>query len=271
MAERRAKKSLGQNFLIDEGVSERIVQGAGIRRGETVVEIGPGKGALTRLLLERADRVVCVEKDDTLAPALKARFAADKRLAVLHTDALTVHPRDFPWPGPYRVVANLPYNVAGRITMDILEGWGEDVVSMTLMFQREVAQRLAAGAGDSSYGAVSALVGSFAEVWRLFGVPPGAFRPAPKVRSEVVRLRRREQPLHAAAGVDYSWFRTVVRAGFATRRKVLTNSLALAPDLPSDPAVLRAALAQAGLDGEARAETVGVDGWVALAAALESR
>jgi len=179
----KAKRSLGQNFLVDASVIARIVSAAGIRAGETVVEIGPGRGALTGPLRGASERFVCIEKDDALAAEWSEAFEGDPGSTLLHADALEILPADLPCPGPFRVVANLPYNVGARITMHLLEKWQGHVTGATLMFQREVAQRISAAAGTRPFGALSVLVQSFAECWILFGVPPEAFRPAPKVQS----------------------------------------------------------------------------------------
>lgn len=271
MAERlgRAKRSLGQNFLVDPSVIERIVSAAGIASGETVVEIGPGRGALTGSLRARAGHLVLIEKDDELAARHQRDLSEDPCAQVVHGDALLLGPADLPFPGPYRVVANLPYNVGGRITMHLLEEWRGQVLAATLMFQREVAERLVAPAGTSSYGALSVLVQSFAEVWSLFAVPPGAFRPVPKVQSRVVRLRPHETP--AWDGLDYGHFRRVVHGGFAARRKTLFNSLQIAGGIPNPPEEIRAALETAEIDPGLRGDAVPVDAWVRLARALPGR
>ncbi len=261
-----AKRSLGQNFLIDPGVVARIVQAAGIRNDETVVEIGPGRGALTPGLRGLASRLVCIEKDDELAPALAARFVDDDVSEVVHGDALELLPSDLPYPGPYRVIANLPYNMAARITMHLLEDWGDTLRSATLMYQLEVAERLAASPSTKAYGALSVLVQSFCDVWPLFQVPPGAFRPVPKVQSAVVRLARREEPLWQ--GLDYSWFRKVVHASFHGRRKTLINSLRHAPGIHQEVEVLRSGLARAGISPERRGDSISVAEFVELARAL---
>ena len=262
----RAKRSLGQNFLVDESVVDRIVSAAGVRAGDTVVEIGPGRGALTAGLRALARNYICIEKDDALAAQLAEQFAGDDSSFVVNDDALTMMPSGLPLPGPYRVVANLPYNVGGRITMHLLENWPGQVTSATLMFQREVADRLAAVPSTKAYGALSVLVQSMAEVWPLFGVPPGAFRPVPKVQSRVVRLQPRAEPLWA--GLDYERFRTVIHGGFQSRRKTLLNSLANATTLTNDVDLIRAAVAEAGLDGGDRPDHISVAGWVALTRAL---
>ncbi len=263
-----AKRSLGQNFLIDLGVVARIVKAAGIRDGETVVEIGPGRGALTAGLRGLSTRLICVEKDDALAPELAARFEGDENAVVVHADALLLRAEELPFPGPYRVIANLPYNMAARITMHLLEDWGSALNSATLMYQLEVANRLAAAPATKAYGALSVLVQSFCEVWPLFQVPPRAFRPVPKVQSAVVRLARRPEPLWQ--GLEYPWFRRVVHAGFHARRKTLLNSLAHAPTMDRQPDELRRVLEQVGLDPERRGDSVSVQEFVALARELGS-
>lgn len=262
MGQAAAKRSLGQNFLVDLGVVARIVQAAGICQDETVVEIGPGRGALTPGLRGLASQLVCIEKDDELAPALAARFVDDDEAQVVHGDALTLLPTDLPFPGPYRVVANLPYNMAARITMHLLEDWGDSLRSATMMYQLEVAERLAAAPGTKAYGALSVLVQSFCEVWPLFQVPPGSFRPVPKVQSAVVRLSRRPEPLWQT--LDYSWFRKVVHAGFYARRKTLVNSLRFA-GLEKDADEIRAALDQASIHPERRGDSISVLEFVELA------
>lgn len=262
-----AKRSLGQNFLVDPTAIGRILDAAGIRKGETVVEIGPGRGALTGGLRVRGERMVLIEKDDNLAAAHRERFAGDDGVVVLNRDALTVMPSEMPFPGPYRVVANLPYNVGGRITMHLLEEYGAQVSGATLMFQKEVADRLVATPGSKSYGALSVLVQSMAEAWSLFGVPPGSFRPIPKIQSRVVRLRPREVPIWD--GLPYEWFRLVVKGGFVARRKTLVNSLSQAPGIPTETTVLRAALEEAGIDPGIRGDSVSPHEFRALAVALK--
>jgi len=261
-----AKRSLGQNFLVDHGVVARIVQAAGISADETVIEIGPGRGALTPGLRGLAGRLVCIEKDDELAPALAARFANDDGAKVVHGDALKLMPADMPFPGPYRVIANLPYNMAARITMHLLEDWGDALTSATLMYQLEVAERLAASPSTKAYGALSVLVQSFCEVWPLFQVPPGAFRPVPKVQSAVVRIARRGEPMWQ--GLDYDWFRKVVHAGFYARRKTLVNSLRHSSGIQMDPEALRSSIERAGIDPERRGDSVSVLEFVELARVL---
>jgi 16S rRNA (adenine1518-N6/adenine1519-N6)-dimethyltransferase len=262
----RPKRSLGQNFLVDPSVASRIVSAAAVRPGETVVEIGPGRGALTGRLRELAERLICIEKDDELAAGLQRRFADDEGAELVHADALEVSPGQLPLPGPYRVIANLPYNVAARIAMHLLEDWRPHLIEATLMFQREVADRIAAAPSTKSYGALSVLVASFAEAWPLFGVPPRSFRPVPKVQSSVVRLRPRATPLWQEAGLDYERFRTVVHAGFQARRKLIANALVIGLGCSTDEA--RDALNRADVSLQLRPDAIDLDGWLRLAVAL---
>ncbi len=262
----KAKRSLGQNFLVDDSVIQRILSAAGVRSDEVVIEIGPGRGALTDGLRARGRHLICIEKDDGLAASLDRRYSKDDSVTIVNGDALILKPEDMPVPGPYRIAANLPYNVGGRITMHLLEEWHGQVLSATLMFQKEVADRITAAPATKPYGALSVLVQSMAEAWSLFKVPPGAFRPIPKVQSAVVRLKPRETQLWQ--GLDYEWFRRVVHGGFQARRKTILNSLSLASGLPSDTEVLRAALTEVGLDPGIRGDSVPVEAWVRLAAAL---
>ena len=264
----RAKKSLGQNFLIDGGVIARIITASGVRTHpeETVLEIGPGRGAMTRGLVEASRRFVAIEKDDALAAKLQDEFAGRDDVVVLNGDALTLRPEELPFGPPFRIVANLPYNVGGRITMHLLEEWGSNVSEMTLMFQREVANRLTSQPSDGSFGALSVLVQSFCEAWLLFGVPPGAFRPVPKVQSAIVRLRRRPVPLHD--GIPYKHFNKLVHGAFASRRKTLLNGLSIAPGLPSDSTFWRSLLEDAGVDPGLRPDAVPVEGFIEIAKRL---
>lgn len=257
-----AKKSLGQNFLVDPTVIRRIVEASGAGPGDAVVEIGPGRGALTEGLRGRCGRLVLVEKDDALAAALAQRFAGDPGVTVVHGDALHLPPEAV-GEGPVRVVANLPYNVGARITMHLLEDWPGHLRSLTLMFQKEVADRVVAAAGSAAFGALSVFVQSHAEAWPLFGVPPGAFRPIPKVQSAVIRLAPRPTPLHAS--VPYVDFQRVVKGGFSARRKTLANALDGASIVPGR---VRAVLAAAEVDAGLRADAVPVPAWVRLTAAV---
>ena len=265
-----AKKRLGQNFLADGRVAARIVEALGPRSDETVVEIGPGHGALTARLLEAAGRVVAVEFDRDLLPELGARFGARPNFTLVAGDALAVDYCALVAPAAQaRVVANLPYNIATAILQRLLAA-RLCLTELVLMLQREVVARLVAPPGTPERGYLSVLIEAYCEREVLFDVAPGAFRPAPKVWSTVVRLRLREHAPVAAAGETLLW--QLVSAGFAQRRKTLYNNLRQAP------APLRAQidarggadalLAAAALDPRRRAETLTLAEWVRLARLL---
>ena len=256
-----AVKGLGQNFLLDLNLTARIARSAGDLAGVTVIEVGPGPGGLTRALLATgAQKVVAVERDERCLPALgeiAERYPG--RLDILHDDALSV---DFAGlaDGPTRIVANLPYNIATPLLVRWLraEPWPPFYESMTLMFQREVAERIVAAPGSKSYGRLGVLAGWRSEARILFNVPGTAFTPPPKVMSSVVGFVPRPSPLPA----DPAILERVVAAAFGQRRKMLRQSLR---SLGVDPASL---LAVAGIDETRRAEEVDVRGFVALADAF---
>ena len=257
-----ARKSLGQNFLLDLNLTARIARAAGPLEGVSVVEVGPGPGGLTRALLAAgARRVIGVERDPRAVAALaeiSARYPG--RLEIVETDALNFDPRPYLDAGPTRVVANLPYNIATQLLVGWLRTapwppWYDDLV---LMFQREVAERLNAGPGSGSYGRLSVLVSWRCTAKLLFDIAPSAFVPPPKVTSSLVRLTPRPEPLAA----DLTDIERVTAAAFGQRRKMLRHSLRT---LMPDPSSL---LAAAGLVPTARAEDIPVSGFVALARAL---
>ncbi len=255
-----AKKSLGQNFLLDLNLTGRIARAAGDLRDLVVVEVGPGPGGLTRALLaEGAKRVVAIERDERCLAALEeiaARYPG--RLTIVAGDALEVDYATLV-DGPAAVVANLPYNIATPLLVGWLqtEPWPPWYGSLTLMFQREVAERIVAPPGSKTYGRLGVLAGWRTEAEIAFDVPARAFTPPPKVTSSVVRLVPRPSPL----AVDPSVLETVVAAAFGQRRKMLRQSLRT---LGIDPLPL---LAAAGIAETRRAEEIDVAGFVALARA----
>jgi 16S rRNA (adenine1518-N6/adenine1519-N6)-dimethyltransferase len=257
-----ARKSLGQNFLLDLNLTARIARAAGSLTGVTVVEIGPGPGGLTRALLAAgAERVVGIERDDRAVAALRELVAHySGRLDIVEADALGFDPRPHLGSGPARIVANLPYNIATALLVSwlSLEPWQPWYDSLLLMFQREVAERIVAAPGTSSYGRLSVLCNWRCETKRLFDIAPTAFVPPPKVTSSLVRLAPRAHPLPVAL----TDLERVTAAAFGQRRKMLRQSLRT---LVPDPLPL---LAAAGLDPAARAQDIPVDGFVALARAL---
>jgi 16S rRNA (adenine1518-N6/adenine1519-N6)-dimethyltransferase len=259
-----AKKSLGQNFLFDLNLTSRIARSAGPLEEATVVEVGPGPGGLTRAILAAgARKVIAIERDSRCLPAL-AEIAAHYpgRLDVVEADALAFDPRPLAGDGLVRIIANLPYNVGTALLTGWITGeaWPPWWSSLTLMFQREVAERIVADEeAPKNYGRLGVLCGWRTQARILFDVPPSAFVPPPKITSSVVHLTPREAPLPCRIGA----LEAVTRAAFGQRRKMLRQSLkSIAPD----PAPI---IAAAGLDETARAETVSVEGYVALANAYD--
>ncbi|HEX2727604.1 MAG TPA: 16S rRNA (adenine(1518)-N(6)/adenine(1519)-N(6))-dimethyltransferase RsmA [Beijerinckiaceae bacterium] len=260
-----AKKSLGQNFLFDLNLTSRIARAGGPLEGVTVVEVGPGPGGLTRALLAAgAAKVVAIERDARCLPAL-AEIAAHYpgRLEIVEADALAVDPRALVGHAPTRIVANLPYNVGTALLTGWLtaEQWPPWWQSLTLMFQREVAERIVADERDrKNYGRLGVLCGWRTEARILFDVPPSAFVPPPKITSSVVQLVPRARPLPCRVAA----LEAVTRAAFGQRRKMLRQSL---KSITPAPVELTAA---AGLPETARAEDVPVAGFVALANAFDA-
>jgi 16S rRNA (adenine1518-N6/adenine1519-N6)-dimethyltransferase len=257
-----AKKSLGQNFLFDLNLTRRIARAAMPLAGFTVVEVGPGPGGLTRALLaEGATRVVAIERDARVLPALADIAAAyPGRLSVVSADALATDWRKLVT-GPAKIVANLPYNIATPLlTGWLTEGpWPPWYVSLTLMFQKEVAERIAAAPGSKDYGRLAVLCQWRCAVRKLFDVNRAAFTPPPKVTSSIVQLIPRPEPSPAC---DVKALERVTAAGFGQRRKMLRSSLKA---LAAAPETL---LAEAGIDPTLRAEDVPVAGFARLAALL---
>ena len=256
-----AKKSLGQNFLLDLNLTGRIARAAGPLDGVTILEVGPGPGGLTRALLtEGAAHVLAVERDSRAIAALTE--VADHfpgRLSIVEDDALTFDPRS-QTSGPTRIVANLPYNIATPLLIGWLgtEPWPPWFDMMVLMFQREVAERIVAPPGSKTYGRLSVLVQWRCEAKLLFDIAPSAFVPPPKVTSSLVRLVPRQTPLPC----DRRQLERVTQAAFGQRRKMLRQSL---KSLTPDPATL---LVAAGIEPTARAEEIPVQGFVKLAQTL---
>jgi 16S rRNA (adenine1518-N6/adenine1519-N6)-dimethyltransferase len=257
-----ARKSLGQNFLLDLNLAARIARAAGSLAGVTVLEIGPGPGGLTRALLSLgAARVVAVERDERAIAALQEIAEREHdRLDIVSADALTFDPRPRLGRGPVRIVANLPYNIATALLVNWLsvEPWPPWYDAAILMFQREVAERIVAASGSKSYGRLSVLAQWRCEARILFDVNASAFVPPPKVKSSLVRLVPRPEPLPC----DRRVLEIVTRAAFGQRRKMLRQSLR---SLGVDVAAL---IAAAGLDPTARAEDVSIEGFVMLARAF---
>jgi 16S rRNA (adenine1518-N6/adenine1519-N6)-dimethyltransferase len=257
-----ARKSLGQNFLLDLNLTARIARAAGPLEGATVVEIGPGPGGLTRALLALGARhVIAVERDQRALPALEeisSRYPG--RLEIVCADAQQFDPRPLLGGSRAKIVANLPYNIATALLIDWLsiEPWPPWYDMMVLMFQREVAERIVARENEEAYGRLGVLANWRAETKILFDISPAAFVPQPKVTSSVVRLMPRPAP----EVCDRRALEQVAAAAFGQRRKMLRQSL---KSLAVDPARLAGA---AQIDLTRRAETIPVSGFVAMAREL---
>ncbi|TDI55977.1 MAG: 16S rRNA (adenine(1518)-N(6)/adenine(1519)-N(6))-dimethyltransferase RsmA [Alphaproteobacteria bacterium] len=258
-----AKKSLGQNFLLDLNLTGRIARAGGPLAGEHIIEVGPGPGGLTRALLaEGAGHVTVIERDSRALPALaEIAAAAPGRLTILEGDALVTDYAALAGPGGARIVANLPYNIATPLLTRWLAAapWPPWWKSLTVMFQREVAERIVARSGEKSYGRLSVLTGWRGDAKIAFDIPPRAFTPPPKVMSSLVRL----EPKRDAAKISPAAISAVTAAAFGQRRKMLRSSL---KSLWPQPEAL---LAQIGIDPGLRAEQIAVDDFLALAAHLE--
>ncbi|RZA20158.1 MAG: 16S rRNA (adenine(1518)-N(6)/adenine(1519)-N(6))-dimethyltransferase RsmA [Lysobacteraceae bacterium] len=254
-----AKKHLGQNFLHDRGVIDKIVQAVNPQPGDQIVEIGPGQGALTFPLLKRHGALTAIEFDRDLHAPLQAAAREHGALRLIEGDVLGV---DFSAlagelavaGGQIRLVGNLPYNLSSPILFHALDH-APAIRDMHFMLQKEVVDRMAAGPGSKVYGRLSVMLQAYCAVTPLFIVPPGAFRPAPKVESAVVRLVPKARESIQVA--DHRSFANVVRAAFGQRRKTLRNALNGVADTAQIEAV--------GLRADARAEQVEVAGFVRLA------
>jgi 16S rRNA (adenine1518-N6/adenine1519-N6)-dimethyltransferase len=257
----RPRKSLGQHFLTDRRVLQRILAAASLSSADTVIEVGAGNGVLTRALAKAAGKVIAVEIDEALCDALRRRLAAYTNVQPVCGDILSISPDDLLTRAqaspPYVVVANLPYYIASAVLRHFLES-AHPPTMMIVMVQAEVGQSIAAQPGRMSL--LSVTVQFYAQAKVLFYVPPRAFRPPPKVRSAVIRLDVRSQP--AVSVDDRDAFFNLVQAGFAAPRKQLRNALALG--LGIEPAAARSLLETASIDPTRRAQTLSLDEWGCL-------
>jgi 16S rRNA (adenine1518-N6/adenine1519-N6)-dimethyltransferase len=250
-------KALGQNFLLDLNLTRKVARGAGNLKGVTVMEVGPGPGGLTRALLIEGANVIAIERDQRCIPALEEISAHyPGRLQIMSADALTVNPADIlPKDGTGKIISNLPYNIGTELLTRwvAIEQWPPCWASLTLMFQREVAERIAATPDDDAYGRLGVLCGWRTDAHILFDIPARAFTPPPKVTSSVVHLIPHAEPMPAQLNA----FETITRNAFGQRRKMLRQSL--------KPVGGEALLQAAGIDATRRAETLSVEEFVALA------
>ncbi|MFQ5536773.1 MAG: 16S rRNA (adenine(1518)-N(6)/adenine(1519)-N(6))-dimethyltransferase RsmA [Gemmatimonadota bacterium] len=257
----RARKALGQNFLVDPNLQRKIVEAVAPAPEDVVLEIGPGKGALTRHLEGRAGRLILVELDRDLAAELRQRYEGRDDVTVVEGDILKVDLGALaPDPSALKVVGNIPYNITTPILFHFLER--PRPREIVLMVQEEVAERIVAGPGTGTYGALAVGVRSVARAERLFRVGRGAFRPVPAVDSAVVRIRPLVPPPLSAA--EEAGVRRLVRAAFQWRRKQMGRILRSHPDLRVDPQAVEALAARVGFAPSDRPENLSPEQFVAL-------
>jgi len=256
----RAKKSLGQNFLRDPHYLKKIADAAQVGPEDQVLEIGPGLGHLTKVLVQRAKHVLAIEVDDRLIPHLKLELCTVQNFGLFHADALEYNYESLS--GRWKVVANLPYYISTPIIQKLIVHRCK-FISLTLMLQKEVAERIAAPPGGKEYGYLSVLVQYYTVPRIEFKVPPGSFTPQPEVDSAVITLVIRDQP--ACQVKDEAFFIRVIKAAFSQRRKTLRNSL---KQLEISKDTMDKVMERTGIDLGRRAETLSVEEFGRLADAL---
>ena len=263
------QKKFGQNFLIDPRVLEKIVDASGVTAEDCVLEIGPGIGTMTQYLAERAGHVVAVEIDANLIPILQETLAEYSNVTVLHQDILKTDIRAIArdWGGgrPLKVTANLPYYITTPIIMNLLE---QDIPvdTITVMVQKEVADRMQVGPGTKDYGALSLAVQYYARAELVANVPPNCFMPRPGVGSAVIRLTKYQTPPVQPKDPDLMF--RLIRASFNQRRKTLQNGLNNSPDVPCSREAIAAAIEKLGLPAAVRGETLSLKQFADLADCL---
>ncbi len=260
------QKRFGQNFLIDTHVLDRIIKAAEITKDDFVLEIGPGIGTMTQYLAEAAREVTAVEIDDALIPILKDTLKEWDNVTVLHGDILKTDIRNIAEEKnqgrPIKVVANLPYYITTPIIMGLFESH-VPVESITVMVQKEVADRMQTGPGSKDYGALSLAVQYYAEPKIVANVPPNCFMPRPKVGSAVIRLTRHQNP--PVTTRDEKLMFRLIRASFNQRRKTLANSLKNSQELPYSKEEVEAAITECGLPLNIRGEALNLEQFARLA------
>lgn len=270
-AEPYPSKRLGQHFLRDQRTIQRIIDALAPNANETIIEIGPGTGALTSVLVERAGRVIAVEFDNKLTPLLTERFADFRNFKLVMGDALTTDFCAAILPArKARLVANLPYNISTAILQKLISQ-RECLDEMVLMLQREVVERVLAPAGTTDRGFISVLVEAYCETEKLFDVAPGAFRPPPKVWSSVMRLKFRPRIGIDLEDTDLLW--PTVSAGFAQKRKTILNNLRHASgrlqDILKRNGGASIVLCKANVELQRRAETLTLEEWSRIVRSMQ--
>lgn len=262
-------KGFGQNFIINPGICPRIAEAAGIGPGWGALEVGPGIGVLTEQLCKRADNVVSIEVDKRLPPLLEETMADYDNFKLVLNDVLKVDLKALlaeEFGGkPVAVCANLPYYITSPILMRLLEE-KLPIRNITVMVQKEAAQRLCAAPGTRDAGAISYAVAYYAEPKLLFSVQPGSFYPAPKVTSAVIRLDVREKPAVTVPNGDEAAFFALIRAAFSQRRKTAANAIASGLGMPKD--AVTAAIEAAGFDARIRPEALTLEDFAKIQQAL---
>ena len=260
------KKRLGQHFLVDRNILNKVVRTAEVRKEEVVVEVGPGLGEMTLALARLAKRVIAVEIDPKLVEILKKKLAGWPNVEVVKSDILKLDFKDFfkKERHPIKVVANLPYQVSTPLLFRFIEA-KEFFSTLTLMLQREVAERMVASPGGKKYGRLSVLLQMFLDLSVRFFIPPSAFFPSPKVESAVVQMVWKEKPM--VDKQDEEWFIKVVKASFGYRRKTLAN--ALKHSELSLPDSIESRIEEVGIDPRRRPETLTLQEFSSLADALK--
>lgn len=251
------QKKFGQNFLIDTRVLEKIIAAAGVTEDDCVLEIGPGIGTMTQYLAEHARHVIAVEIDTNLIPILEETLKDYGNITVINNDILKVDinklTEDYNDGRPIKVVANLPYYITTPIIMGLFEG-GVPIDNITVMVQKEVAERMQVGPGSKDYGALSLAVQYYADAYIVANVPPNCFIPRPGVGSAVIRLTRHKEP--PVEVDDPKLMFKLIRASFNQRRKTLQNGLNNSPELPFDKEEIGAAIESLGVTPQIRGEAL---------------
>ncbi len=265
----RFSKSLGQNFLTDKNIVDKIVDGAGIGPEDTVIEIGPGMGVITWEAASRARKVIAIELDSSLIPILGETLARFDNVQIINQDVLKTDINELTEgeeAGHVKIIGNLPYYITTPIIMKLLEDKVK-AESLTIMTQKEVADRIGAGPGTKSYGALSIAVQFYCQVEKVTDVSRNSFIPAPNVDSTVLKLKFRQQP--AAAVRNEPLFFKCVRAGFGQRRKTLSNSMQTLQGVSKD--LIRDSLDAAGIDPARRAETLSIEEFAKFSDEVDKR
>ncbi len=257
-----AKKSFGQNFLIDDNYISRIIAALAPQSGETIIEIGAGRGALTEKLVESGANVVAIELEREMISVLRVKFSTAENFRLIESDTLKVDFSEISNNQKHKLVANLPYNISTAILQKLIEQ-REVFSEMILMFQREVVERIIAPPGNSERGFLSVMTEAYLDAEKLFDVPPNAFKPAPKVWSAIIKLI----PKHGSVDFDEQLFRAVVSQGFMQKRKTILNNLKHWQQLKTlDTQQL---LIKSDIEPNRRAETLTLDEWKRLTVNIE--